>query len=109
MFVLACRYHGLNQPQPSGSLAGATVLPASAVARVVDSTPILPPGAPSPNCVEGTGERYVLQFTYRAGPPLTVYVTNDGCIDVDNGDLSGLAPAALTAQLVAALGSDPPA
>jgi hypothetical protein len=47
--LVACRYLGFNQPQPSGTLAGTAALPATTTAALANSAPVLDPkgsGAP---------------------------------------------------------------
>ncbi len=105
--LLACRYHGFNQPQPIGTFArSATTLPVSQIAHDLNATP-RPTSTIVPFCPNDSGETYMVYFSYRDGRPLLVRFDNGGCHYVTNGDLTlPFAPERLTLRLEAALGQD---
>jgi hypothetical protein len=105
--LLACRYHGLNQPQTIGTFArAATNLPVSQIAHDLNATP-RPTSSVLPSCPIDYGETYMLYFSYQDGRPLLVRFDNGGCLYVTNGDLTlPFAPPRLTLRLEAALGRD---
>jgi len=105
--LLACRYHGFNQPQPIGTFArSAAGLPASSVAHELNATP-RPTTSVVPYCPNDSGETYMLYFSYRGGRPLLARVDSGGCRYVTNGDLSRpFPPVELSLRLEAALGRD---
>jgi hypothetical protein len=104
--LFACRYHGFNQPQPIGTLAHASELPAAFVAHELNATRRPPPGAVY-HCPAEFGETYMLYFSYRGGRPLLVRFNHGGCLYVTNGDLTlPFPPPQLTQRLEAALGQD---
>jgi hypothetical protein len=104
--LLACRYHGFNQPQRIGSFARAAELPASPIARGLNTSQRPPPGIAS-GCPNDSFEWYMLSFSYRDGRALLVRVSHGGCRYVTNGDLTlEFPPAEVMQALEAALGSD---
>ena len=106
--VLACRYHGFNQPQPIGTYArSAANLPAARVAHELNATP-RPTSNVVPDCPNDSGETYMLYFSYGRGRPLLARVDRGGCRYVSNGDVTRpFAPLGLSLRLEAALGRDP--
>ena len=105
--LLACRYHGFNQPQPIGTFASSTTeLQVSQVAHELNATP-RPTNGVAPNCPNNSGETSMLYFYFREGHPLLVRFDNGGCRYVTNGDLTlPFGPVGLTLRLEATLGQD---
>ena len=104
--LLACRYHGFNQPQRIGTFATAARLSASLIARGLNATR-RPPAGIVPNCPADFGETYMLWFVYPDGSRLLVRFDHGGCRYVTNGDLNfPFPPTAVTHRLEAALGQD---
>lgn len=106
--VLACRYHGFNQPEAHGSLATSASIPPADVAASLNAVPVPALGAPVPNCPADFGEMYALWFGYPAGPPVLVTVQRGGCAYANNGDRRAPFASAVVSQLSAALGHDNP-
>jgi hypothetical protein len=104
--VLACRYHGFNQPEPHGTLAASAMLPPTDIVAALNAVPIPAPGAPVPYCPADFGELYALRFGYSSGPALVVTVQGAGCAYADNGDLHAPFAGTAQSQLSAALGHD---
>jgi hypothetical protein len=103
--LTACRYHGLNQPEPPGTLAGTSPLPSSEFAKLLNGAKEVPPNAVY-HCPDDFGEVIDLYFRYSGGSILEVRVPTRGCRFATNGDRSVFAPPALLAGLTRALGSD---
>jgi hypothetical protein len=104
--LLACRYHGFNQPEPIGTFARRGQLPAPEIAGALDAMP-RPTSNVVANCPADFGEKYLLYFSYKSGPPLVVQVAHGGCRYVTNGDLAiPFAPVDVTQRLEVALGED---
>jgi len=104
--LLACRFHGLNQPQPEGSFAAAaTFAPANFVTALNKATG-LRPGAGA--CPVDFGEVIVLRFVYANEHILNVDVRTTGCALADNGDKSSVTPISVLTTLEATLGHDRP-
>ncbi len=104
--LLACRYHGFNQPEPIGTFARGARLPAPEIARGLDATP-RPQSNVAINCPADFGEKYLLYFGYKSGPPLVVEIAHGGCRYVTNGDLTlPFTPVSVAQRLEAALGQD---
>jgi hypothetical protein len=85
--LLACRYHGFNQPEAQGTLATSAELAPGEIAARLNAIPIPPADAPLPNCPADFGEKYMLWFGYSDGSALLVSVDGAGCNYVNNGDL----------------------
>src|SRR5438093_1128479 len=77
--LLGCRYHGLNQPQPQGTLATSKALPASEIASAFDDARVISPAGPARSCPADFGEQIVLVFAYASGTPFRVTVEAEGC------------------------------
>ncbi len=104
--LLACRYHGFNQPQRIGSFARAAELPPSPIALGLNASQRPPPAIAS-GCPNDSFEWYMLYFSYRDGRALLVRVSHGGCRYVTNGDLTlEFPPAEVTRVLEVTLGSD---
>jgi len=101
--LLACRYHGFNQPQPVGSLAKFARLSPAPIARALNVLPPVPKDAVF-HCLVDFDERILLFFAYPDGSRLTVKIEIGGCRFATNGDRTVLAP---LDSLEAALGHDP--
>jgi hypothetical protein len=100
--LLACRYHGLNQPQPAGSLAKFAHLSAAPLAAVLNTLPPIPKGAVF-NCPIDFGETILLLFAYPDGTQLMVSIEMGGCGFASNGDRTVRPP---IARFEAVLGHD---
>jgi hypothetical protein len=103
--VLACRYHGFNQPQPVGSLAAASSLDVSTVVPALNAAVIRPRGVVS-NCPADFSDTDVLWFAYARGPALMVEINDSGCRNATNGDRTVFTPPSVQLRLQAALGAD---
>ena len=103
--LLGCRYHGLNQPQPQGTVAAAKMLPTSEVASEFDDARVISPGGPVPSCPADFGEQIMLVFGYADGS-FRVTVDAGGCGYATNGARTVLTPPLLAGQLRLALGHD---
>jgi hypothetical protein len=76
-----CRYLGLNQVRPAGTLVRSVTVPRDAVGQLVaamNAAPRLPPGAVR-FCAVDFGERVLVLFSYRTGPVITVEIDIGGC------------------------------
>jgi hypothetical protein len=106
--LLACRYHGLNQPEPIGTLAKAAGFDPGPIAAGLNSQPANPPGPPGAvhSCPADFGEVIVLLFAYDDTSTLTVSISVAGCRDADNGDRGVPADPATMDELQAVLGKD---
>lgn len=103
--LLACRFHGLNQPQAAGSFAAAaTFAPANFVTALNGAT-VPPIGAGA--CPVDFGEVIVLRFVYANGHMLTVNVDPAGCTWATNGDRTVYTPQSVLSALGAIVGLDP--
>jgi hypothetical protein len=103
--LLACRYHGLNQPEPLGSLAKSASFPPGPIATALNSQPAVPPGTRS-SCPDDFGDNIFLIFAYADGSRLVILVGTSGCRYTLNGDrVIHMDPVALD-QLQAVLGRD---
>ena len=103
--LLACRFHGLNQPQPSGSFAAAATFRPAAFVTALNSARRVASG-PALSCPVDLGERIVLQFVYADRHVLTVVVASSGCRFADNGDHRVFTPQSVLSTLKATLGHD---
>ena len=104
--LIACRYHGLNQPEPRGTLAATASLPASTVASAFNAAVPLTPGEPLPACPNDSSEEALLIFRYANNSRLLVTVDMSGCGWTTNGDRTAWTPPALRMRLQAGLGHD---
>ncbi len=102
-----CRYHGLNVPQPPGTLARSTVLRGDVrgLATDLNAGEHLVPGARY-NCPNDTGEGILLVFGYPGGGTVSVLIDLTGCSFADNGVLRLFTSPAARQRLVALVGSD---
>jgi hypothetical protein len=102
--LLACRYHGYNQPEPSGSLAKfAHFAPAPFVTALNAARPV-PKGAY--NCPMDANETILLLFAYANGSRLTASIDTMGCEFATNGDRTVSTPTPTMGHLQAVLGRD---
>jgi hypothetical protein len=83
--LLACRYHGLNQPEPAGALAESAFFDPAPIAEALNAQPVIPPNAVY-NCPIDFGDSIVLLFRYTNDSRLTVSVKESGCRFASNGD-----------------------
>ena len=105
--LLACRYHGFNQPQRAYSLARAARLAPAPITAALNAARPIPPGAVF-NCPNDSGETIVLLFGYANGRTLQVTVSMSGCEFAHNGRRTVAMPPALLARLQTVLGHDRP-
>lgn len=101
--LLACRYHGFNQPEPMGTLARSATFPptlASALNQARAAGPLY-------GCPEDSGETILLIFGYADGSRLLVDVHTRGCRTATNGDRTVVTPDAVLSELEEILGQDP--
>jgi hypothetical protein len=103
--LLACRYHGFNQPEPIGTLANAASFSPGPIATGLDSQPAIPPGVVS-NCPADFGETILLHFTYADDSTLTVSISTAGCRYASNGSRTVHVDPATLDRLQAVLGKD---
>jgi hypothetical protein len=103
--LLACRYHGFNQPQPVSSLAKSARVPPEPIAAALNLAPRIQNAAVY-HCPIDFGETILLLFEYPNGSRLTVSLALGGCRFASNGDRTVSAPPAVVASLEAALGHD---
>lgn len=103
--LLACRYHGLNQPQPAGTLATSAHFAAGPIAAALNSGRPVPKGKAF-RCPADFRETMVLQFGYPDGTNLTATVSTAGCTFANNGDLTVWPPIATLTTLKSVLGHD---
>jgi hypothetical protein len=85
-WVTVCRYAGLNQRVPSGTLERSRVVTGTDLAQLVavaDKAETVPQG--SYNCPFSQGLVDVLYFVYPTGRTVTVTVDVDGCVWAGNG------------------------
>lgn len=105
--LVACRYLGFNQTQPSGTLAGTAALPATTTAALANSAPVLDPKGPARHCPADFGDETLLILRYHRPPDLWITVQMSGCSFVTNGIRTAFpAPPALSTMLTTALGHD---
>jgi hypothetical protein len=104
--LLACRYHGLNQPEPADSLAKSASFPPGPIAVALNAQPAIPPGFVS-SCPADFGETIVLLFGYADNSRLIVSIGTAGCRFASNGDRFVHADPAALDRLEAVLGRDP--
>ncbi len=102
--LLACRYHGFNQPQPSGSLASSASFDPTETARELNGA--RPEPARPVNCPADFGETISLIFRYTGESHLVVAIHTSGCRTATNGDRAVFAPSATLTRLQAVLGAD---
>ena len=102
--LLACRYHGYNQPQPSGSLAGSAHFAPGPFVTALNTA--LPVPDRAYNCPMDAGERMLVIFAYDDGSRLTASIETMGCGFATNGDRSVVDPTATLEHLEAVLGHD---
>jgi hypothetical protein len=103
--LLACRYHGIDQPQPAGSFAAAATLAPTAIAAALNQA--TPPPSGIVHCPLDWQEVIVLRFVYTDPRILTVNVNATGCRVAYNGDHSGVTPLSVLSTLDSSLGHDP--
>jgi hypothetical protein len=87
--LTVCRYAGLNQSVPAGTLVRSTVVtgaPLAALAAYIDqpSWSVIPPGT-AYGCPMSEGQVDLLRFAYSAGPGVSVNVDIGGCSFASNG------------------------
>ncbi|MDQ1481471.1 MAG: hypothetical protein QOI44_2332 [Actinomycetota bacterium] len=105
--LLACRYHGLNQPDPAGSLAKSAFFDPATIADALNAQPVIPPNA-NYLCPIDFGDTIVLLFGYSDNSRLAVRIGTTGCRFASNGDrVVRIDPATLN-RLQAVLGKDAP-
>jgi len=103
--LLACRYHGANQPQPAGSLAKSARFTPGPIVSELNSARRVPTGV-AYNCPASFGDTILLIFQYANGSRLTISTPTSGCQFATNGDLSVFTPTATLTTLEAVLGRD---
>ncbi len=103
--LLACRYYGLNQPQPVGTFARSARVASAPIAVALDRARRVPKGETF-SCPADFAETIVLLFGYPDGSRLTVTASTGGCGFAHNGDLTVWIPGATLARLEAVLGHD---
>jgi hypothetical protein len=103
--LLACRYHGLNQPQPVGTFARSARVASGPIVVALNGARRVPNGEAF-NCPADFAETIVLLFGYSDGSTLTVTASTGGCGFAHNGDLTVWMPGATLARLEAVLGHD---
>jgi hypothetical protein len=103
--LVACRYHGLNQHQPVGTLARSEKLSPRQVAQALDNAEPVPSGGVF-NCPADFGEVVILRFDYASGPAVLVKINATGCKFATDGEAMVWTPGALQAQLAESLGLD---
>lgn len=103
--LLACRYHGFNQPQPVGALAKSASVPPEPIAAALNLAPRIQNAAVY-HCPIDFGETILLLFAYSNGSRLTVSLALGGCRFASNGDRTVATPPAVIASLEATLGHD---
>ncbi|HWS45395.1 MAG TPA: hypothetical protein VN636_06005 [Acidimicrobiia bacterium] len=106
--LLACRYHGLNQPQRVGTLAGSARLDPTPIAVALNAATVVPNKAAF-NCPADFAETILLLFGYADGTALTASVAAAGCRFAHNGDIVVSTSAATLAALEEKVGHDRPA
>jgi len=104
--LLACRYHGFNQPQPFGSLAASVRVAPSPVARALNREPPINPAIY--HCPMDAGELLLLLFQYPDGSLLQVHVSMQGCEFATNGDRTVSTPELILTSLGPKIGHDIP-
>jgi hypothetical protein len=103
--LLACRYHGLNQPEPVGSFAKSARFDPATIADALNAQPVIPPNA-NYLCPIDFGDTVVLLFGYSDNSRLAVRIGTTGCRFASNGDrVVRIDPATLN-RLQAVLGKD---
>ncbi|MGO9874078.1 MAG: hypothetical protein ACLPVY_09790 [Acidimicrobiia bacterium] len=102
--LLACRYHGYNQPEPIGSLAGSAHFAPGPFVTALNTARLVPKRAY--NCPLDAGERMLVIFAYDNGTRLTASIETMGCGFATNGDRSVFNPTAMLEHLEAVLGHD---
>jgi len=103
--LLACRYHGFNQPQPSGTLAASHRFAPGPVAAALNGARRVPNGAVF-NCPIDFGEQILLLFGYDDGQRVNVTVSTAGCRFATSRGMSVWTPPSLLRRLEAVLGHD---
>jgi hypothetical protein len=104
--LLGCRYHGLNQPEPPGTLAASKTLPVSDAVSGFSDARVLSPSAASESCPADSGEQIVLVFGYSDRSLLRLKVEAQGCGYATNGARTVLTPPLLSDELRVVLGHD---
>jgi hypothetical protein len=103
--LLACRYHGLNQPDPAGSLAKSAFFDPAPIAGALNAQPVT---LAIYGCPIDFGDTIVLLFGYSDNSRLAVRISTTGCRFASNGDrVVRIDPATLN-RLQAVLGKDAP-
>ena len=103
--VLACRYYGLNQHQPAGTLASSAQFAPGPIQTALNAQPAIPKDAVF-HCPIDFGAKILLIFGYDDAR-LTISIDPSGCRFAGNGDrVIHMEPATL-ARLEAVLGRDP--
>ena len=82
--LLACRYYGLNLPQPMGTLARSAHMAPAPVAAALNRQPSVDPDAYF--CPRDSGATILLDFAYADDSHLLVRVSVQGCQFATNGD-----------------------
>jgi hypothetical protein len=87
--LTVCRYAGLNQSVPAGTLERSTVVtgaPLAALVAYIDqpSWSVIPQGT-AYGCPMSEGQVDLLRFAYSAGPGVSVTVDIGGCSFASNG------------------------
>ena len=103
--LLACRYHGLNQAQPAGSLATSAPLSPAATASELNHAQQMPKGAVF-SCPKDSGEKVLLLFGFPTGSSLTASVSMSGCLLTTNGDQTVRTPVTTLRRLESTVGHD---
>jgi hypothetical protein len=106
--LLACRYHGQNQPEPVGSFAAAATFAPAPIAATLNRAKLVlptPPGSIT-HCPADFEEQIVLLFVYADTRVLNVNVAPAGCEFAINGDRGEFTPQSVLSTLEATLGHD---
>jgi hypothetical protein len=102
--LLACRFHGKNQPQPEGSFAGSATFPPAAIAEALNQATV--PNSDPINCPADAGEVIRLRFVDANARILNVGIGTQGCRFASNGDRTVFTPQSVLSTLEATLGHD---
>jgi hypothetical protein len=106
--ALVCRYHGLNLPEPAGTLAQT----ATVRRGVADLATALNQGQPVDksamyNCPVDSGESMLITFTYPAGRTVVIQLHTRGCHIATNGTSAVFTSPDAGQRLMDLVGADP--
>jgi hypothetical protein len=102
--VLACRYYGLNQHQPAGTIASSAQFAPGSIQTALNAQPPVPKDAVF-NCPVDFGAKILLIVAYYDAR-LTISIDPSGCRFATNGDRVIRMEAATLVRLEAVLGRD---